>query len=118
MNKRALRAPLSIRAPRCRAADKGARNADRPNSPKRNKKGGFHVVFALRSSGFAAFLLVFVRFRQRKIAPYASIGARLHVFDCLPPQGYAANRFRRRCVKGLMSRSHLMTLSKITYFTT
>ena len=25
---------------------------------------------------FAAFLLVFVRFRQRKIAPYASIGAK------------------------------------------
>lgn len=81
-------------------------------------KPPFIFVFALRSSGFAAFLLVFVRFRQRKIAPYASIGARLRVFDCLPPQGYAANRFRRRCVKGLMSRSHLMTLSKKTYFTT
>ena len=79
-------------------------------------KPPFIFDFALRSSGFAAFLLVFVRFRQRKIAPYASIGARLRIFDCLPPQGYAANRFRRRCVKGLMSRSHLMTLSKITYF--
>lgn len=79
-------------------------------------KPPFIFVFALRSSGFAAFLLVFVRFRQRKIAPYASIGARLRVFDCLPPQGYAANRFRRRSVKGLMSRSHLMTLSQITNF--
>ena len=39
-------------------------------------KPPFIFVFALRSSGFAAFLLVFVRFRQRKIAPYASIGAK------------------------------------------
>ncbi len=39
-------------------------------------KPPFIFVFALRSSGFAAFLLIFVHFRQRKIAPYASIGAK------------------------------------------
>ena len=44
-------------------------------------KPPFIFVFTLRSSGFAAFLLVFVRFRQRKIAPYASIGAKTGVYS-------------------------------------
>ena len=112
-----------------RAADKGARNANRPNCPKnrptRHKRGGFRakplaksrLLFFVFVVGKRNFLQIFT-FRQRKTAPYASIGARLRVLHCLPPQGYAANRFRRRCVKGFISCSHLMTLSKITYFVT
>lgn len=84
----------------------------------RLRKAAFYFLFSSSESGiFANFIRIFA-FRQRKTAPYASIGARLRVLHCLPPQGYAANRFRRRCVKGFISRSHLMTLSKITYFVT
>ena len=64
---------------------------------------------------FSLPLSVFGNAKLRRMLPQAQNRC---LFDCLPPQGYAANRFRRRCVKGLMSRSHLMTLSKITYFTT
>lgn len=60
MNKRALRAPLSIRAPRCRAADKGARNANRQNCPKRNKKGGFHAMPLVENR----LLFLFLRYGQ------------------------------------------------------
>ena len=123
--KRALRNPLSIRAPRLRAADKGARYANSPNCPKRNEKGGFHATPLVENRLLLCFYVTVKRLcgilslslsvsgnaKLRHMLPQAQ--ERL-LFHCLPPHDYATGRLRFRNVNGRISRSHFMTLSKIT----